>query len=198
MIGSVRPIESLELDFDALYRRYQPMLVRFATGKGADDPEAAANQALFRLYQARNALRSTDDRSIRSYLIKATSSELVNQHRRRNRSLPTVAHDASIGAAGMERFDDRLVDAMLADELLSELSPAQRTTVIHKVVQGLTAEESGRLQGRKANAVDQLQHRAMTKLRRAAAGATTTVATTTTTASVLITWLKLGPPGTGT
>ena len=198
MNGSGRPIESSGFDFDALYRRYQPMLVRFATDKGADDPEAAANEALFRLYQARDALRSTDDRSIRSYCIKATSSELVNQHRRRARSLPTVAHDASIRAAAIERFDDRLADAMLAGELLSELSPAQRTTVIHKVAQGLTAEESGRLQGRNANAVDQLQHRAMTKLRRAAKEATTTNATSTTTTSVLITWLELGPPGTET
>ncbi|MEM9133210.1 MAG: RNA polymerase sigma factor [Actinomycetota bacterium] len=173
-------------EFEAIYREHRPTLVRFAARQNADDPEAAADHALFELYRAGDRLRTRQDAAVRAYLFRATSTQIIDQHRRLSRSVTAdeAAVDVHPDPAG--DIGDRVVDAALVQKLIQDLPPAQRETIIQRFFLGLSAEEAGHLQGRQANAIHQLQHRAMANLRTALlAGLAVVIA-------ALVVWLARG------
>ncbi|MEM8926437.1 MAG: sigma-70 family RNA polymerase sigma factor [Actinomycetota bacterium] len=148
---------------DVLFRFYYPGLVRFATRQGAADAEAAASTALLDAFRAfdRSPIRS--EAAFRAYAHKATRHAGMQQHRRR-RPEPTDRLDigASLPDAG-----DTVAERQWLAELVGALPPDQQRVVEARFHQDLTAEEAGDRLGRSANAVHQLQHRAITNLRRA-------------------------------
>ncbi|MEM7339899.1 MAG: RNA polymerase sigma factor [Actinomycetota bacterium] len=156
-----------EAVFEGIYREYRSTLVQFASRKGADDPEAAADHALFEYYRAWDRLRKHDSRALRSFLMRATANEVVSQHRRLGRSVQAEELHLDADASFEPDFSNGVVDAALLEQLIGELSPAQRATILHRFYADLTAEESGQLQGRQANAIHQLQHRALARLQKA-------------------------------
>ncbi|MEM9561103.1 MAG: sigma-70 family RNA polymerase sigma factor [Actinomycetota bacterium] len=182
--GSIDRLD--EARFEALYREYRPTLVRFAARRNADDPEAAADFALFGYYRARPRLESDDGDAVRSYLLTATANQVIDQHRRTMRSVAADQLDGENAGEPVPAFDDGVVDAALLHELIAALSPAQRDTILQRFYLDLTAEEAGRLQGREANAVHQLQHRAIGRLRKALLASLAAVLV------LLVVWLARG------
>lgn len=172
--------------FEAIYREYRPTLVRFAELRKADDPEAAADHALFEYHRAWHRLDNRDDRALRSYLLKATATQVIDQHRRRTKSVETEQLLDDLNEGEAPGFEDATVDAALLQQLIAELPPAQRDTILQRFYLDLTAEDVGRLQGRQANTVYQLQHRAIANLRKAL------LATMAVALVALVVWLTRG------
>ncbi len=152
-----------DVDAMRLHRHYFDSLVGYARRQGADDPEGAANLALFDGFRAYGRTAIIDESAFRAYLYRAAKSHLLNQSRRRV-PIPADPHDArpheSAGA----------VDAMVEREWMAGLFrqlPQDHQEVLQlRVVEGLSAEEAGVRLGRAPNAVYQLQHRAQQRLRR--------------------------------
>lgn len=94
----------------------------------------------------------------------------------RNRSTATaVVPDRPDPSAGPEDVLLAGERAELARQLLDRLPPAHRELLLLRVVNGLSAEQTGQALGMSAGAVRVAQHRALTRLRALATSAETQV-----------------------
>ena len=155
------------LDAEAIYRRYQAQVARFAHRRGAEDPEGVADVALFKAIAAIPELRDQGEHSFRAYLFRTALNEIRGEGRR-FRPMPVEPGEIDNASDLDGGFETGAIDRLWLDELMATLPPDQRDTIEDRYLLGLTAEQSGRKRGRNANAVYQLQHRALKKLRRAA------------------------------
>lgn len=172
--------------FDALYRYYKPSLVRFAARQRASDPEGVADSALFDAYRAFERLEHRTESAFRSYLYRAARSHAIGEHRR---GLPIPAEFADDDLVE-ESLIDELVEADWLRSLVEELPPDQRAVIESNFFRDMTAVATARNLNKSPNAVYQLQHRALRRLR------ATILAGATVVALVLTLWALRQQDGT--
>ncbi len=151
-----------------IYRHYQPQLARYAARQGSDDPEAIADLALWDGLRVLESMNRVDSQAFGSYVFRAASSRLINEGRRRPATpMPNIGELDE----PTDGFEDAVTTRVAVRDLIASLSPAQREVIVLRFLHGLTGDETAERMGKEANAVYQLQHRAMRNLRLAVAAA---------------------------
>ncbi len=151
--------------FDDFYRTHRQGLVRYAARRGADDPEGVADLAVLDGYRALDRMRSTDPRSIRAYLFRAVGSYVAREARSRPQG-EAIRSDLDETLVPAPSFEDDVVGGLNVDDLLDQLSTDQQEVMRLRFVEGLTPAEAADVLGKESNAVRQIQHRAVRRLRR--------------------------------
>jgi RNA polymerase sigma factor (sigma-70 family) len=159
-------------DFEALYLRYKPVLARFAARQRASDPEGVADSALFDAYRAFERLEHRTEPAFRSYLFRAARSHAIADRRRRDVNPVELADDDLVEESAI----DEMIEADWVRDLVAQLPPDQRAVVESRFFRDMTAEATGRQLNKSPNAVYQLQHRALRRLRATILAAVTVVA----------------------
>lgn len=158
--------------FDALVRHLHGRLLGFCRARGADDPEALADDVLVAMCRS---IDSFDGNlaELRAWVFTIARNRLVDERRRAGRridSRPTEPSDltdlAGAEDVDLEAFDERA----RIDALLSGLTDEQREVVVLRIVVGLSVEEVAAVVGRRPGAVRALQHRALRQLRASLVG----------------------------
>lgn len=162
--------------FDALVRHLHGRLIGFCRARGADDPEALADDVLVAMCRS---IDSFDGglAQFRAWVFTIARNRLVDERRRAGRrvdSRPTEPSDVTelAGAVDVDvgvdvdAFDERA----RIDALLSGLTDEQREVVVLRIVVGLSVEEVAAVVGRRPGAVRALQHRALRQLRASLVG----------------------------
>lgn len=150
--------------FAVLYRHYQPSLTKYAVRRGASDADGSADLAMFDGYKAlaNDTLRDRSEPAFRTYLYRAINGHIVNEHR--HGGLSTVGLTDDIPLDGDHA--DEAVDRLWLESLIGNLTDAQRNTIRGRFLMDLDAIEVGRLLDKDPNAIHQLQHRALRRLRK--------------------------------
>jgi RNA polymerase sigma-70 factor (ECF subfamily) len=151
----------------ALYREFQPSLLRYLTAQEPQDGEDLASQTW--LDVAAGLIRFTgEEHAFRRWLFTIARRRLIDLRRRRGRS-----PGRSTGVppfAERPRPDDTEAFALAASETetalarIAALPPDQAEVVFLRVVVGFEVSEVAAIVGKKPGAVRVLQHRALTRL----------------------------------
>jgi RNA polymerase sigma-70 factor, ECF subfamily len=178
MVGTLAPGPALETDeaiqvarakrnrqeFAPLYQKYFDRVYAYCYRRlGTAEDAADLTSVIFA--RALAALHSCREESFRSWLFAIAHNAVTDQYRgRRNeRPLEDALEFPDRGPTPEEEAISAEARATVAG-LLQTLSDDQRQ-VIELRLAGLTSKEIGLVLGKAANAVDQLQFRAMTRLR---------------------------------
>jgi RNA polymerase sigma-70 factor (ECF subfamily) len=157
-----------DAELDASLRRAWRIVYARVVERGVSNPEDARDvtQEVFVRVLARIATEDAPDAPIvPQYLVRAAEHLMADRWRAQAVRARHVDHGVvaapsaeEAAMAGFERND--------ALEALEELPLIQRQVLRLRVIDGLSAEEAGRLLGREAASVRQIQHRALLELRR--------------------------------
>lgn len=107
-------------------------------------------------------------RDLDAFAITIASREVAAAHRRRaarDETPDSELPDLVDTAPGPELVMDHEDDVRRLHLLLEHLTPVQREVVLLRVVNGLSAEDTGTVLGMTAGAIRVMQHRALTRLR---------------------------------
>lgn len=155
--------------FAPLYLRYFDRVYAFCRRR-LGNPEEAADVTSIVFARALSSLPGFRGDSFRSWLFAIAHNALIDHYRECRAAYPLDE------AWNREDRQPSPEDVAIAHEaqrtvrsLLAGLPPDQRH-VIELRLAGLTSKEIGTVLGKGANAIDQAQHRAMTRLRTLAAG----------------------------
>ena len=158
---------TVDIDFDEVFRASRPDLIAYAARRGAHDAELMADLALTDCYRAIGRLRSHHPKVILAYLYRAIDSHLARERTAQRAELRDDLEELS----GSASFEDGLVSDVDLDDVLATLSPSQGQALRLRLVDNLRAEEVGLQMGKSADAVRQLQHQGIRRLRRLGYGA---------------------------
>jgi RNA polymerase sigma-70 factor (ECF subfamily) len=152
----------------ALYRTLQPAVVRYLSARAGDDGEDLAAETWLDVARKLQTF-SGDEAAFRSFVFTVAHRRLVDHRRVRSRRLETTtpvspAFDVPYADDPAGRVLERLAGAAAARRVADILPPAQAEVILLRVVAGLSAEEVGRVVGRRPGAVRVLQHRALRRL----------------------------------
>lgn len=150
----------------ALYREFQPGLLRYLAAQAPADGEDLASQVWL---DAATGLGRFDGNEFgfRRWLFTIARRRLVDLRRReasRRSLLGSLEHSSASGSSDPE------VEALAASEteaalaLIAGLPPDQAEVVLLRVVGGLDTEDVAAIVGKTAGAVRVLQHRALKRL----------------------------------
>lgn len=146
-----------------LYESVAGRVRSYAAAQGAVDPDELTGEVLLHLVRGLDRF-SGDESAFRSWVFVIAHHRVIDDRRRarRRRDLQQrLQVDAGQGAD-----DDPLARLWPEDwaERLGRLSDGQRTVLLLRVVSGLSADEVGRVIGKKPGAVRVMQHRAVVRL----------------------------------
>ncbi|MEM7341415.1 MAG: sigma-70 family RNA polymerase sigma factor [Actinomycetota bacterium] len=148
-----------DAEFEAIYRRYKTVLVGFAYN--ASDPEAIADLALLDGYRAMNQFENRNEHTFLAYLKQSARGHMSDDYNRRRRSaVPAEQEVVTVDPA------DALVDRVWLTELVEQLSIDQRAVIRNRFFNDLDGAQTAALLDKDPNAVYQLQHRALRRLRK--------------------------------
>lgn len=144
-----------------------PKVVRFAVGRGAEEPEAIAGAVLSEFVARIHRFDFGTDDQLWAYLYRMTRSRVIDEHRR-----PTpkpVDTDTPNDGDDVEliEFESDVVDRLWVDEVLGALTAEQREVLELRFIEDLSIKETAARTGRTSTSVKAMQRRGL----RAAAAA---------------------------
>ncbi|MEM7325442.1 MAG: sigma-70 family RNA polymerase sigma factor [Actinomycetota bacterium] len=144
-----------------------PQVSSYLARRGADHPEALANQVVAEFLRSLPRLEFASSERAWSYLYNVARSRLADEKRvvRLDQTLEFV----EVADPGNSAFDEHLVERMWVSGLLSNLTDDQRKVVELRFKDDLTLEETANRTGKSLSAVKGLQRRALAALAAAAA-----------------------------
>lgn len=151
-----------EHHFATLHRHFVGQLVDYATMRGARDPEAMANLAMFEGFRALRREPMTSASAFRAYVNRVVWSRTVDERRRLRLDVTPLEEEVEVWPD--HAYD--LVDTLWLRSIIAELPVDQRVVLVGRYFHGKTAKELGRELGKAPNAIYQLQFRALRRLRR--------------------------------
>jgi RNA polymerase sigma factor (sigma-70 family) len=157
---------------EALYRDTAPSVLGYLRAQGAVEPEDLASDAFVGVVRGLRRFRG-DEKGFRSWVFSIVHRRLLDERRALARRREDPMDPAGLAAAiGDRARGDAEAEAMAevgvrwAQEVVSRLSPDQRTTVLLRVLADLPTEEVARILGKSVGAVKSLQRRALLSLAR--------------------------------
>jgi RNA polymerase sigma-70 factor (ECF subfamily) len=154
----------------ALFRAYQPRLLRFLRGLEPAAADDLAAEVWLGVARRLPEFRGEED-DFRAWLF-AIARKRVADHRRRGARRPRTVPLRSDAAERPGPTDpaavvvDEAEAQAIVDHIVAALPSAQAEVVLLRVLGGLSAEQVAVLTGRSAGAVRVLQHRALRRLAR--------------------------------
>lgn len=155
--------------FERLFHWLGRPVAAHLRGAGVEDPDGSTNEVFLRAFRSLGRFEGDEDR-FRSWIFTIAHHLVVDEHRRaarRPRQSPLEHAGPDPGEPATDAGEQALLG--LGDEraqrLLDRLVPAQREVLLLRVVADLSLEETGRVMGKRANAIKALQHRALANLR---------------------------------
>lgn len=158
----------MEIDVERYYRTYGPMVIRRCRAILQDDEAAAdaAQDTFVRLLQHRGTL---DGRAPSSLLYTIATNVCFNRLRSAGRNRTDPAGETIDTLAVSDDHSQRILDRVLADTLLADMSEKWRAVAIDHFVHGLTLAETARAHGLSVSGVRKRILGVRTACRRAAA-----------------------------
>lgn len=149
--------------FAAIWRQFQPGLLRYLTVKAAPVAEDLDADVWTRILRALPAFKG-DEQSFKAWLYTTARNRLIDWYRSGQRRMEAVeitrfAAMAADNHVEQEAADRLATDAALA--LIGQLPPAQAEAVMLRVVAGLDVARVARVMGRSPGAVRVLCHRGL-------------------------------------
>ncbi len=151
----------------ALYRGLHPAVLRYLRAQEPGEGEDLAADAWIDVASGLHRFDGAED-DFRRWVFTIARRRLID-HRRartRRRTAPVPAEDLVL-LAGEGDTESEAVQALRVEAALARvatLPPGQAEVVLLRVVGGFTAEEVGRIMGRRPGTVRVLQHRALRAL----------------------------------
>jgi RNA polymerase sigma-70 factor (ECF subfamily) len=158
-----------------LFDEYHPRLYRYALAKLSSpaDAEDVAAETFARVLRDLHRFR-WKGAGFEAWIFRIAANLVVDHHRRAGRETPSDDTLEPGDAAGPPTPESAILQGELTarmGDLLNRLGEDQREVLLLRFAGGLDTDEAGRVLGRSANAVRQLQFRALENLRRMMAGA---------------------------
>lgn len=155
--------------WEAIYAAHYDAIYRYAFFR-VRQPQAAEDLSAEVFVQAVRAIDRYRHRGIplRAWLYGIARNVTADYRRRqaaRNDSQPLAPDDVATAAATAD-FAPGVVDAAALDSALRRLGDDQQQVVILRFFEGLSVAEVAAAMSRRENAVKQLQHRALVRLRK--------------------------------
>lgn len=153
--------------FESVYSKLSPAVAGYLRMNGVADVEGLTNEVFLQVHRGLGRF-SGDWPAFRSWVFTIAHHRMVDETRRAARTPRVVPLDTNTDGPTGDAEIDALVslsDAGLR-ELLSGLSPDQRSVVLLRVVADLPIEQVAHALGKTTGAVKSLQHRALAALRR--------------------------------
>lgn len=145
-----------------------PAVLGYARGQGAEDPDALANETLYRALRDVNGFRG-DPAQFRSWVFTIAHNLVIDDRRRRGRRPDTVALERARshpdGTFVAEAALDR-VDAAEMIRRMNELPVDQRSVLLLRLVGDLPTADVAQILGKSQGAVKALHRRGLTTLRK--------------------------------
>lgn len=153
-----------------LYRSLAPEVLGFLRGSRAPDPDDILGAVFLDVARSIGTFNG-DERGFRAWVFTIARSRLVDDARRRaRRREDSVDHEVLVSRGPWTTAEHEVIATIELQRLLDlmdVLTEAQREVLLLKVIGGLTAAEVAEITGTTTGAVEQLQHRALSTLRRA-------------------------------
>ncbi len=150
---------------------YRYLAARLA---GVEDAEELTQEVFLAAIDGLPSLRAEDEAGLLAWLFQIARHKLADHLRRRYRRPEAPLQAASELEDLQARPEELAADGESRAEVrraLAQLTPEQREVILCKFVLDYDNDQTARLLGKTANAVNQLQHRALASLRRRLADA---------------------------
>lgn len=151
----------------ALYREFQPAVLRYLTAQAPAEGEDLASEVWLDAAAALGRFRG-DETAFRRWLFTIARRRVIDLRRRdasRRSLIGSLEHASGYGSSSdpeAEAISASGTEAALA--LIAGLPPDQAEVVLLRVVGGLDTEDVAAIVGKKPGAVRVLQHRALKRL----------------------------------
>lgn len=155
--------------FEALYRSFGPLVLRFFRTQEQAEAEDLTSDVFVSV--AESIVRfSGDETAFRAWIFTIAHRRLIDHRRRwvRRESHLQMLRDRGSAHTSPDAEDEAIVmlTTSAAMSRIADLPPAQAEALLLRVVADLSAEQIGRIVGRRPDAVRALQHRALRRLAR--------------------------------
>lgn len=156
----------------ALWRAWQPRLLRFLRGTGVAEPADVATEVWLSVARSLPTFGGTDEEFPR-WLFTIARRRAVDAHRR-DRRRPGVSpgsdpregeREGKVAASGTVPAPDDVVGTTWAVEMVGRLPPEQAEVILLRVLVGLSVADVAEITGRSPGAVRVAAHRGLRRLR---------------------------------
>jgi RNA polymerase sigma-70 factor (ECF subfamily) len=134
-------LEVEQVDVEALYRRYGPMVLRRCRQllKNEDLAADAMQETFLRVLRHRKTLYA----SYPSSLLYRIATNVCLNMLRTNRRRPAVSVDPLLdGLSGRERMEDRILDSFVLEQVFSHAKKSTRVAAEMHYLEGCTLQET--------------------------------------------------------
>jgi RNA polymerase sigma-70 factor (ECF subfamily) len=148
-----------------LFDHYHPRVFRYAVAKLRDEVEAedVAAECFARVLRDIRNFRWRGG-GFEAWLFRIARNLVVDHVRQYSREEVAEEVDTAV-LADPEAITERLETSRELNEMLRTLPPEQREVLLLRFAAGLDTKETGEVMGKSANAIRQLQFRALSNLR---------------------------------
>lgn len=153
-----------EWAWSRLYTSVAASVRGYIAAQGAQDPDDLTGEVLLHMVRGIDRFAG-DETAFRSWVFMVAHHRVIDERRRtrrRNDVVHRLFRDDATGPVDVDVLDRMWTQDWAAR--LDQLSDAQRTVLLLRVVAGLSAEEVGSIIGKKPGAVRVMQHRAVLRL----------------------------------
>lgn len=153
-----------------IYRDLAGPVTGYLRGRGAAEPDDAANETFLQVAQAITTF-SGDERGFRSWVFVIAHRRLADDLRASGRRPVPIADEdlMLVSDLGADSVGDEMAAALQSEQVLWLLAPLtddQRDVLLLRVIGGFSVQEAATVMGKSEGAVRVLQHRAVGALRR--------------------------------
>jgi RNA polymerase sigma factor (sigma-70 family) len=159
--------------FEQIYRSLAGAVVAYLRWRRVSDPDGLTNEIFAQVHRKLASFQG-DEQGFRSWVFTIAHHRTVDDHRRNARQVlvdtsSDVEDSPNVPGAVTGDVEQEAFAALGSErvrQLLSVLSPDQRSVLLLRVVADLSVEDAASVLGKRAGAVKALQHRAVATLRR--------------------------------
>ena len=154
--------------FCAAYREFSPGVLSYLRSRGVEDPEGLTQEVFLALVPQLGDVRG-GMKGVKSLVFSIAHARYVDEHRRRLKTPQTTDYDPDQDPRCSSSAEDDLLVVESSGNvkaLLSDLQQDQQDVITLRIVADLSVETTAEIMGKTPGAIKQLQHRALSRLRK--------------------------------
>ncbi len=150
--------------WERLYRSVAAGVRGYLAAQGAIDPDDLTGEVLLQLVRGLPRFEG-GEAGFRSWVFLVAHHRLIDERRRQRRDASLGGDDLAATAPGADTDSEHRLTEEDWRRRLRRLTDDQRDVILLRVVAELSADETGRILGKKPGAIRVIQHRALARLR---------------------------------